>query len=137
MLQEGLAGRFRCRIKAGMGILAASWCAILLSIFLSCRPFMNYFAPGLQKPGEPSSFSSFPILCFRYFPPLLAPTKESIGSLMDWGRRYMQACRIAADPVDVLRPERINGPLRHLGAAAHALEDFDEAVEEDWSGYHV
>lgn len=51
-LQTGLAGAFSCRIKFGFIFVAVSWVAVLLTIFLSCRPFQNYFIPSLEQSGE-------------------------------------------------------------------------------------
>ncbi|KFH45869.1 hypothetical protein ACRE_033150 [Hapsidospora chrysogenum ATCC 11550] len=56
-LTREFSGRYRSRVFAGFGFLAVSWVAIILTIFLGCRPFHQYFDPDPNKstfcqPGE-------------------------------------------------------------------------------------
>ncbi|KAG9252016.1 uncharacterized protein F5Z01DRAFT_245365 [Emericellopsis atlantica] len=65
-LTTGLAGRFACRIKAGFIMVAATWVAVMLTIFLSCRPFTDYFKPNVNGSAVCRAAISPPIVWTCY-----------------------------------------------------------------------
>lgn len=42
-LTEGLSRNYRIRIYIGFGLVAVTWLAVVLNIFLGCRPFRRYW----------------------------------------------------------------------------------------------
>lgn len=56
-LTTGLAGTYRVRILFGFGLLIASLAAVYLTVFLTCRPFGDYFdtvSPIVRSTLKPS-----------------------------------------------------------------------------------
>ncbi|KAK2612670.1 hypothetical protein QQS21_001287 [Conoideocrella luteorostrata] len=57
-LTEGLGRRYRTRIRIyiGFGLVLVTWLAVLLNIFLGCRPFRRYWQinpdPGIKNPVQ-------------------------------------------------------------------------------------
>lgn len=65
--QAGVQGRYRLSIHVGFALVAASFVAAILAIYLSCRPFHKYWQI-YPNPGGESTFlpPTFPAHCPSY-----------------------------------------------------------------------
>ncbi|KAH7324372.1 hypothetical protein B0I35DRAFT_160739 [Stachybotrys elegans] len=65
-LTTGLTGSYRARTLVGFGFVAASWVAVILTIFLGCRPFSDYQVSFPPPPNHCQPAVSRPIIIACY-----------------------------------------------------------------------